>query len=182
IQQRYAAALEEHRIAAPIPSVLLPIVRSNGSIETKRTHEALKQYLTRHRTGPFRIPTFPWTEPSAKGKKALVRYLREFFAYLKANRWEQGAYYFPVSEPNSKEAYDRVRALSQTVHEAEPEIRFLCTEQPYTQDIAWGDLHGAVDVWCPLLPSLMRGALPGPASGVSHSGSTLPFARKLRPI
>src|SRR5262245_13609178 len=100
IQQRYAAALEEHRIAAPIPSVLLPIVRSNGSIETKRTHEALKQYLTRHRTGPFRIPTFPWTEPSAKVKKASIRYLREFFAYLKANRWEQGAYYFPVSEPN----------------------------------------------------------------------------------
>ena len=158
IQERYAAALEEHRIAAPIPSALLPAVRPNGSIETKRTHDALKQYLTRHRTGPFRIPTFPGTESSARGKKTLVRYLREFFAYLKANRWEQGAYYFPVSEPNSKEAYDRVRALSQVVHEAEPEIRFLCTEQPYTQDTAWGDLHGAVDIWCPLFTFFDEGS------------------------
>ena len=150
IQERYAAALEEHRIAAPIPSALLPTVRSNGSIDTKKTHEALKRYLTEHRTGPFRIPTFPWTELSGKGKKAFVRYLRDFYAYLKDNGWEKGAYYFPVSEPNSKEAYDRVRALAQLVHEAIPKIRFLCTEQPYTQDAAWGDLHGAVDVWCPL--------------------------------
>jgi glycosyl hydrolase family 123 len=147
IQERYAAALEEHRIAAPIPSVLLPTIRPNGSIETKKKHEALKRYLTQHRTGPLRIPVFPW---NGKGKKAFVRYLRGFFAYLKENGWEQGAYYFPVSEPNSKEAYDRVRTLAQLVHEAEPSIRFLCTEQPYTQDTSWGDLHGAVDIWCPL--------------------------------
>ena len=139
-------------IASPhrFPHALLPTIRSNGSIETKKTHEALKRYLTEHRTGPFRIPTFPSAEFSGKGKKVFVRYLRDFYAYLKDNGWEKGAYYFPVSEPNSKEAYDRVRALAQLVHEAEPSIRFLCTEQPYTQDAAWGDLHGAVDVWCPL--------------------------------
>jgi hypothetical protein len=150
IQERYAAALETHRIAAPIPFELLPQIRPNGSILTKKSHEALKRYLTRHRTGPLRIPTFPWTELSGKGRKSLVRYLRNFFAYLKRNGWEQGAYYFPVSEPNGKDAYDRVRALAQLVHEAEPSIRFLCTEQPYTQDSAWGDLNGAVDIWCPL--------------------------------
>jgi len=150
IQERYAAVLEDHRIAAPIPSALLPKVRSNGSIDFRKTHEKLRRYLTQHRTGPFRIPTFPWTEFSEKGKKALVRYLQQFFSYLKQNGWEQGAYYFPVSEPNNREAYDRVRALAQLVHEAEPGIRFLCTEQPYAQDPAWGDLHGAVDIWCPL--------------------------------
>jgi Glycoside hydrolase 123, catalytic domain len=147
IEERYAAALEEHRIAAPIPSALLPIIRPNGSIDTRKNHEALKRYLTQHRTGPFRIPVFP---SNGKGKKAFVRYLREFFAYLKENGWERGAYYFPVAEPNSKEAYDRVRAVAQLVHEAEPSIRVLCTEQPYTQDSSWGDLHGAVDIWCPL--------------------------------
>jgi len=147
LQERYALALEEHRIAAPIPSALLPITRPNGSIDTKKNHEALKQYLTQHHTGPFRIPVFP---SDGKGKKAFERYLREFFVYLKENGWERGAYYFPVSEPNTKEAYDRVRSVAQLVHEAEPSIRFLCTEQPYTQDSSWGDLHGAVDVWCPL--------------------------------
>ncbi|MCI0626615.1 MAG: DUF4091 domain-containing protein [Acidobacteria bacterium] len=150
IQERYAAALEEHRIAAPIPAALLPAIRANGSIDTKKTHEALKRYLATHQTGPFRIPTFPSLEFQGKGKKALVRYLQGFFAYLKTNGWEEGAYYFPVSEPNSKEAYDRVRACAQVVREAEPRIRLVCTEQPYSQDSSWGDLHGAVNVWCPL--------------------------------
>jgi hypothetical protein len=69
---------------------------------------------------------------------------------LKANGWAQGAYYSPVQEPNSKGAYDRVRAYAQVVREAEPRIRFLCTEQPYSQDSSWGDLRGAVNIWCPL--------------------------------
>jgi len=150
IEERYSTLLEEHHISAPIPVALLPTIRANGSIDSKRTHEALKRFLTEHRTGAFRIPTFPWAEVSGKGEKALVRYLRNYFTYLKSNEWEQGAYYFPISEPNSKEAYDRVRAFAQVVREAEPSLRFLCTEQPYAQDTAWGDLHGAVDIWCPL--------------------------------
>ena len=99
IQERYAAALQEHRIAAPIPSALLPTIRPSGSIDTKKNHEALKGYLTQHRTGPFRIPVFPG---DGKGKKAFVRYLHEVFAYLKENGWERGAYYFPFQNLTAK--------------------------------------------------------------------------------
>lgn len=150
IQERYASALEEHRLAAPIPGHLYPPIRRDGAIDWKKTHAALKRYLSVHETGPFRIPSFPNPEFQGKGRKLLVRYLQSFYAYLKENGWEKGAYYFPISEPNSKESYDRVRAYARLVHEAEPRIRFLCTEQPYPQDSSWGDLQGAVDIWCPL--------------------------------
>ncbi len=150
LEERYATALEEHRLHAPIPRSLYPAVRSNGSVDPKKTHEGLKGYLETHRTGPFRIPTFPSSDLHGKGRKAFARYLQSFFQYLNANGWEKDAYYYPVSEPNSREAYDRVRSLSQLLREAEPRIRFLCTEQPYPQDSAWGDLQGAVNIWCPL--------------------------------
>lgn len=150
LEERYASLLEEHRLNAPIPRALYPAIRSNGSLDPKKTHEALRRYLEAHRTGPFRIPSFPSPDLRGRGRKVFVRYLQSFFQYLKANGWEKNAYYYPVSEPNSREAYDRVRSLSQFVHQAEPRIRFLCTEQPYTQDGAWGDLQRAVNIWCPL--------------------------------
>ncbi len=87
LEERYAAALEAHRIAAPIPSSLYPPIRRNGAVDWKKTHEALKRYLNSHRTGPFRIPDFPAPELQGKGKKLLIRYLQNYFAYLKANGW-----------------------------------------------------------------------------------------------
>jgi Glycoside hydrolase 123, catalytic domain/Glycoside hydrolase 123 N-terminal domain len=150
LEERYAGALEAHRIAAPIPSRLYPPIRRDGVVDWKKTHEALKRYLNSHQTGPFRIPNFPDPEFQGKGKRVLVRYLQSYFEYLKANGWAKGAYYFPVQEPNSKEAYDRVRVYAQVVREAEPRIRMFCTEQSYSQDSSWGDLQGAVNIWCPL--------------------------------
>ncbi len=150
IEERYAAALEAHRLNAPIPRALYPAIRRNGTIDASRTHEALKRYMGAHQTGPFRIPTFPVPKFEGKGRKILERYLQSYYQYLKANGWETGAYYFPISEPNSKENYDRVRFYAKLLHDIEPRIRLLCTEQPYTQDSAWGDLAGSVDIWCPL--------------------------------
>lgn len=150
IQERYAAALEEHRIAAPVPSVLQPPIKSDGSIDWKKTHEGLKRFMSAHRTGPYQIPSYPHPRFQGSQKKKLIRYLQSFYEYLKSQHWEEGVYYYPLDEPNSKEAYDRVKAYARLVHEAEPRIRFLCTEQPYPQDSSWGTLQGSVDIWCPL--------------------------------
>jgi hypothetical protein len=150
IEKRYAAVLSEHRIAAPIPSSLYPPIRRDGTVDWKKTHLQLKRYLNSNSTGPFRIPNFPNPEFQGKGRKTLIRYLQTYFEYLKANGWEKAAYYSPLQEPNSRESYARVRTYARVVHEAEPRIRFLCTEQPYMQDASWGELQGDVDIWCPL--------------------------------
>jgi hypothetical protein len=38
------------------------------------------------------------------------------------------------------------------VREAKSVVKVMVVEQTKTQDEAWGDLYGAVDIWCPLFP------------------------------
>jgi len=53
-------------------------------------------------------------------------------------------------EPNNAEEYEIVRGQGALIHEADPEIARMCTEQTVTSNPEWGDLYGAVDIWCPL--------------------------------
>jgi hypothetical protein len=68
------------------------------------------------------------------------------------------AYIYVVDEPNSREAYDEVRARSSFVHEVVPGLKVLCTKAPRSQNPAWGSLVGAVDIWAPLWPSFEEAA------------------------
>jgi hypothetical protein len=150
LQDRYATAMEEHRLAAPIPKAYLPPVRSDGSIAWKQTHSNLKRFMDTHDTGPFRIPNFPGPASHPKFKKRFSRYLQTYYEYLNTQGWSKGAFYYPVDEPNTREAYEQVRSYAQLIHDSEPRIRLLCTEQTYPQDNSWGELQGSVDIWCPL--------------------------------
>ena len=150
LQDRYAAALEEHRLTVPIPSAYLPPVRTDGSIDWKQTHSNLKRFMEAHDTGAFRIPNFPGSVSQPKFKKRFSRYLQSYYEYLNTQGWSKGAFYYPVDEPNTREAYEQVRFYTQLIHETEPRIKLLCTEQTYPQDNSWGDLQGSVDIWCPL--------------------------------
>ncbi|MEW5974505.1 MAG: glycoside hydrolase domain-containing protein [Acidobacteriota bacterium] len=150
VETRYVEELSRHRLDPPIPSFLRPPVRADGNVEWKKVHERLKQYVASHHVRSIEIPAAPFADPLRAHRKQTLRYLRGYYDYLKANGWEKGAYYFPINEPNSQESYEWVREYARLVHEANPHIRFLCTEQPYPQDPVWGDLRGSVDIWCPL--------------------------------
>jgi hypothetical protein len=147
---RYATAMGDHRIDPPIPDSLRPPLKPDGSIDWKKTHDELKRYIETHHLYSIQIPQYPYADPLKSNRRFALRYLQSYYDYLKANGWERGAYYFPVDEPNTKEAYQRVRAYAQLAHEANPIIRVLCTEQTYPQDKSWGDLRGFVNIWCPL--------------------------------
>jgi len=150
LEERYAKAMAEHRIEPPIPENLRPPLKSDGSIDWKKSHEALRRFITSYNIHSFQIPTFRFGDPTKGNRRYVMRYLQSYYEYLKAQGWDKGAYYYPLAEPNSKEAYDQLRAYAQLVHEANPKIRLLCTEQPYPQDPAWGDLRDSVEIWCPL--------------------------------
>jgi hypothetical protein len=150
LQDRYAKAMAEHRIEPPIPESLRPPLKSDGSVDWKKTHEALKRYITSYNIRSIQIPTLRFPDPTRSNRRYVIRYLQSYYDYLRSQGWDKGAYYYPLDEPNSKEAYDQLRGYAQLVHEASPKIRLLCTEQPYPQDPAWGDLRDAVDIWCPL--------------------------------
>jgi len=169
LQTRYAKAMAEHRIEPPIPESLRPPLKSDGSVDWKKTHEALRRYINSYNIRSIQIPTFRFSDPTRSNRRYVIRYLQSYYDYLKSQGWDKGAYYYPLEEPNSKEAYDQVRTYAQLVHEANPKIRLLCTEQPYTQDAAWGDLRDAVDIWCPLFAFFEEGS----ASSAREKGNDI---------
>ncbi len=149
LEERYAEALAAHRICPPIPAYLYPKVNPDGSVNPTGTHAALKAWMER-----FHITGFPISllgrDPLGQDRTRNMKYLKSIFAYLKENGWERYAYIYVLDEPNDAAAYEQVRRRATLIHESEPGIKVLCTEQPTPQEAAWGSLVGSVDIWVPL--------------------------------
>ena len=149
VYRQLAEAMFAHKVCAPIPNDLYPKVRDDGSIDSSGTHAAFKEWVERfHITGiPIRLLG---RDPLGAARARNARYLREIYAYLRANQWDKLAYIYVLDEPNTAAAYDTVRQRARFIHETEPGIKVLCTEQPTPQDPAWGTLVGSVDIWVPI--------------------------------
>ncbi|HLY73595.1 MAG TPA: glycoside hydrolase domain-containing protein, partial [Planctomycetota bacterium] len=149
LERRYAASMAAHRLSPPIPPYLRPVVRPDGTINPTQTHAGFKEWIeTYHVTGiPLQLEG---ADPAGKDRDRNVKFLQSSWAYLKENGWENYAYVYVFDEPNTKEAYDEVRKRAKMIHEAQPGLKVLCTEQPSPQEAAWGTLVGSVDVWVPL--------------------------------
>ena len=84
-----------------------------------------------------------WLAAFDRAAKELDRPDVLFYTYLK-------------DEPNTLEDYRYVQKWGRAVREAKSVVKVLVVEQPWTEpgeggaDSAWGDLYGAVDIWCPL--------------------------------
>ena len=59
-------------------------------------------------------------------------------------------YVYLRDEPNDEEAYKYVQRWGRAVRSAESVVKVMVVEQTWTQNDEWGDLCGAVDIWCPL--------------------------------
>lgn len=140
IERRYAEAMAAHRLCPPIPGGVMPLVQSDGSIDPKKTHAKLKEWMQSLRVTGISLKNLGTNSAS-------TRYLQSMYTYLKTNGWENLAYIYVLDEPNDAAAYEFVRQRAKFIHEAQPGIRILCTEQPTPQDPAWGSLVGSVDIW-----------------------------------
>lgn len=151
IEERYCAAMADHRITPDVPRHLLPKRNSDGSIDPSGTHAKLAAFMKRYRVNAIQVM---WLARVPTGEKLAQtqRYLAEMQAYLAKHGWLEGAYIYVLDEPNDKGAYETVRKLGALIHEAAPKIRVLCTEQTKPSKRDWGDLNGVVDVWVPLWP------------------------------
>ncbi len=98
----------------------------------------------------YSIP-FP---PSGAGHAEKVAFWRELAGALRERGWLDKAYLYLPDEPMPSE-YPHLVDLAETLHEGDPELRAMATEQ-----IADG-LLGAVDIWCPDEP-LFSDSLPLP--------------------
>jgi hypothetical protein len=151
IERRYAEAMAAHRLCPPIPDYLLPKTNPDGSIDPTATDAALKQWMDKLQVTGFPLELIG-ADPLGKDRQRAARHLQAMCAYLKTNGWEQLAYVYVLDEPNDAAAYEQVRQRAKLIHEAQPGIQVLCTEQPTPEKPEWGTLAGSVDLWVPLWP------------------------------
>jgi hypothetical protein len=149
LERRYAEAMAAHRLCPPVPGYLQPKAGPDGTVDPKESHAGLKEWIeTFHLTG-YEIKLLG-DDPAGKDRDRNVKMIRSTWAYLKENGWEKLAYVYVFDEPNDQKNYDEVRKRAKMIHEAQPGLKVLCTEQPTPQEAAWGTLVGSVDIWVPL--------------------------------
>jgi len=162
LEDKYIAMMAAHRINPPLPRLLHPEVAADGSaVFDGEIDRRINEFVERYRVTNIEVPRAPFPDVLAANRSKALRYYRSWYAYLKKKGWADRAYLYMLDEPNDKEAYERVRQLGALVHEAEPNLRRLVVEQPYSQNSDWGSIDNAVDIWCPLFgflhePSIKR--------------------------
>jgi len=151
LEDRYIEMMAANRINPPLPARLHPKRDEDGFVTfDEDLDHNLTEFVERYHVTNIDVPRAPYPhEPGEAGEKARNFY-RFWYAYLEKKGWEKGAYLYMLDEPNDATAYERVRQLGALVHEAEPRLRRLVVEQPYTQEPEWGTLDGSIDIWCPL--------------------------------
>jgi hypothetical protein len=160
IENQCAQLLTEHRINATPPSEYLrPVAQPDGSFRIPAEKlQALREFVDRYHVNAIQIPhpesvvkdpelerdkLKAWLAAFDQAAKELNRPYIVFYTYLK-------------DEPNTEEDYRYVQKWGRAIREAKSIVKVLVVEQTWTSpgeggaDSAWGDLYGAVDIWCPL--------------------------------
>ncbi len=122
-----------------------------GEINVRFDKAAYDLYLNQWRTKRVILRAAPrelrrGAEFSDEFNRGLKSYLSQVVAYYEESGWlDRLVFNSPIDEPNSAEAYARTRRYAQLVGEAAPDVPFLATESPVTDDPEWGTLNGYVD-------------------------------------
>ena len=159
VDAQCAELLSRHRVnATPPPGSFTPVAQPDGSFKIpKEQVDALRAFVDRHHVNALMVdrPTRAVRDPEAERDK-LRAWLKSYDeAHAALDRPKVLFYTYLRDEPNDEEAYRWVQKWGRAVREAKSIVKVLVVEQTWTQNATWGDLYGAVDIWCPLF-SLFR--------------------------
>jgi len=154
VERQCAELLSRHRMNATPPSgSLAPSEQSDGTFAIPAEQiAAFREFVDRYHINAFRVshPRGVVQDP--------VEQADRLHAWLAA--WDRAAeqldrpqvlfYTYLKDEPNDEEAYRYVQQWGRAIRRAESVVKVLVVEQTWTQNEEWGDLYGAVDIWCPL--------------------------------
>ncbi len=149
-----AQTLSDHRFTPEPGFDIRPVAEPNGSfrVPDQQIH-ALREFVDRYHANALSIvhPRNVVKDPDRQRAK-LDAWLAGFDRAAKQlDRPEVLFYLWLKDEPNDREAYDYVRKWGRAIREAHSVVKVYVTEQPQPQENGkWGDLYGAVDIWCPL--------------------------------
>ncbi|MCX5673279.1 MAG: DUF4091 domain-containing protein [Planctomycetota bacterium] len=147
--------LARHRInAVPPPGTFVPQEQPDGSFLVPPDQVMfLRMFIDNYHINAFQTahPSSVIKDPE-KEKDRLLAWLRAYdAAAAQLDRPHVLLYTYLKDEPNDAEAYAYVRAWGEPILEAKGALKVLVTEQAKTQNSPWGDLIGAVNIWCPLM-------------------------------
>ncbi len=150
---------EHHFNAVPPIEMLRPVPQGDGSFQIPAEQvRALREFVDRYHVNALAIPhpSSVIEAPQADGDH-LHAWLRAFDRVAKdLDRPQIVFYVYLKDEPNTREHYEYVRLWGRAIREAKSIVQVMVVEQTWTEpgnggaDSAWGDLYGAVDIWCPL--------------------------------
>jgi hypothetical protein len=160
VENQLAELLSAHRFnATPPREMLTPKLQPDGSFTIPPEQvRALREFVDRYHVNALHTPhpSSAVKDPETEGER-LRAWLAAFDRAAKElNRPHVIFYTYLKDEPNTLEDYRYVQKWGRAVREAQSVLKVLVVEQPWTApgqggaDSAWGDLYGAVDIWCPL--------------------------------
>ncbi len=155
-----AEMLSRHRInATPPVGSLAPVAQGDGSYLIPREQiRKLREFVDRYHVNAVQVPrpTSVVKDPD-KQRDKLVAWLKSWSdAAAKLGRPHVTFYIYLKDEPNDEEAYKFVQKWGRAIRRAKSVVKVMVVEQTWTEkgksgaNSEWGDLHGAVDIWCPL--------------------------------
>ncbi|MEO0114274.1 MAG: glycoside hydrolase domain-containing protein [candidate division WOR-3 bacterium] len=151
IIKKYNESLIEHRLM-PI-CLLTPRALSDGSFDTTNLTPLLAYYFDSLKVNAsmyaFNLNA-PFADPFGEDWTKTQRYLESYYQYLLKHNWAEHHYAYLIDEPSDSIAYQKVRQIGAMLHQINPKIKLLCTEQIKPENPNWGDFYGYVDIYCPL--------------------------------
>ena len=154
VDRQCAEMLSRHRInATPPPGSLAPVAEPDGTFRIPDEQvTALGEFVDRYHVNavPIPHPRCVVRDPEQERDKLHAWLAAWDRAANELDRPEVVFYIYLRDEPNDEEAYRYVQRWGKAIRDAESVVKVLVVEQTWTQNEAWGDLYGAVDIWCPL--------------------------------
>jgi hypothetical protein len=135
----------KHRAVPGTPANVWPAWKEKEGLIINGEAERMKKLVEEDHFNALDIP-FRFKDEPEKCKA----YLAATAEWLKKLGYLNMAYMYLEDEPNDAAQYELVRKQGALIKSANPGIARLCTEQTIPSDPAWGNLYGAVDIWCPL--------------------------------
>ncbi len=167
VQDQVNQLLSEHRFnAVPPAEMLAPVAQADGSfLIPSRQVRLLQEFIDRYHVNALQTPHPESVIKDTGSQQDLLRAWLQAFDQAANELKRPGVLFYTYlkDEPNTLEDYRYVQKWGRAVRACKSVVKVLVVEQPWTEpgfggaDSAWGDLYGAVDIWCPLF-SLHRQA------------------------
>ncbi|MBL7153220.1 MAG: DUF4091 domain-containing protein [Phycisphaerae bacterium] len=159
VERQCAEMLTRHRVNATPWHGLRPAAQADGSFRIPDEQiRKLREFVDRYHVNAISVPrpTGVVKDPE-KERDKLYAWLKAWdIAAAKLGRPWVTFYTYLKDEPNDEEAYKFVQRWGRAVRGAGSVVKVMVVEQTWTQkgkggaNSEWGELHGAIDIWCPL--------------------------------